>query len=425
MLDPLSEQSAIESLASSNYKCLRRWSTPTAPGVLIDKLYNESTMNRWYIKCSHCGFEQVLDYEQNIKLVNKDGIDTISRVVKPGTYQYVCRKCGKPIDADRWYNGHWVEEKPGKGKRVGFSISQMDAVWLTADNLKQKELQAPSKNYFYNYVVGLPYKDDAYSFVATDVTDNMGNFDVAYSHNGYSKVVVGIDWGAKYHSVVVMGITNNDFFRIIRMFTVDKTTGVNDIEGDLQAIIKQIEPYNPDMIFADAGYNGNYNLKLLSYFGSRRVFDVVTRSAKSNGDVNIHVDENNHKVTIDKLSQALLLLSSLRRGDILFYKNSKAYGIDDMEKLFITHASNVVIKQDERNDTRTHSVVNELIYTRRAGDHLFTAMMYALCAMRVLINKGADINISNILVQPEKTNIQEEYHLSSGNSGVVDTIVDM
>lgn len=153
-LDPLSEQSAIESLASSNYKCLRRWSTPTAPGVLIDKLYNESTMNRWYIKCSHCGFEQVLDYEQNIKLVNKDGIDTISRVVKPGTYQYVCRKCGKPIDADRWYNGHWVEEKPGKGKRVGFSISQMDAVWLTADNLKQKELQAPSKNYFYNYVVG-------------------------------------------------------------------------------------------------------------------------------------------------------------------------------------------------------------------------------------------------------------------------------
>ena len=95
-------QVICESLASSNYKCLRRWSTPTAPGVLIDKLYNESTMNRWYIKCSHCGFEQVLDYEQNIKLVNKDGIDSISRVVKPGTYQYVCRKCGKPIDADRW-----------------------------------------------------------------------------------------------------------------------------------------------------------------------------------------------------------------------------------------------------------------------------------------------------------------------------------
>ena len=67
------------------------------------------------------------------------------------------------------------------------------AVWLTADNLKQKELQAPSKNYFYNYVVGLPYKDDAYSVLDTYVSDNMVYFDVSHSHDGYSKVVLGID----------------------------------------------------------------------------------------------------------------------------------------------------------------------------------------------------------------------------------------
>lgn len=148
-LSPLAEQSAIESMSSSKYKCLRRWSTPTAPGVYIDKLYNESNQMRYYHKCTHCGYEQVIDYEKNIELVNKDGIDTISKVIQPGTYRFICRKCGKPLD--RWYNGFWHEDNPGSGKMVGFSISQLDAVWVSADHLKQQELRAPSKAYFYNY----------------------------------------------------------------------------------------------------------------------------------------------------------------------------------------------------------------------------------------------------------------------------------
>lgn len=148
-LSPLAEQSAIESMSSSKYKCLRRWSTPTAPGVYIDKLYNESNQMRYYHKCTHCGYEQIIDYEKNIELVNKDGIDTISKVIQPGTYRFICRKCGKPLD--RWYNGFWHEDNPGSGKMIGFSISQLDAVWVSADHLKQQELRAPSKAYFYNY----------------------------------------------------------------------------------------------------------------------------------------------------------------------------------------------------------------------------------------------------------------------------------
>ena len=113
-------------MSSSKYKCLRRWSTPTAPGVYIDKLYNESNQMRYYHKCTHCGYEQVIDYEKNIELVNKDGIDTISKVIQPGTYRFICRKCGKPLD--RWYNGFWHADNPGSGKMVGFSISQMDKI---------------------------------------------------------------------------------------------------------------------------------------------------------------------------------------------------------------------------------------------------------------------------------------------------------
>ena len=127
-LNPLAEQSAIESMSSSQFKCLRRWSTPTVPQFGIHKLYTESDQRHWYHKCPHCGYEQVLDYEKNIKLINPKGIDTFAKVVQPDTYQYVCAKCGEPLD--RWYDGHWVADKPKAGRRHGYSISQMDAVWI-------------------------------------------------------------------------------------------------------------------------------------------------------------------------------------------------------------------------------------------------------------------------------------------------------
>ena len=66
----------------------------------------------------------IYDYEKNIKQVSKDGIDTVGMVVRPGTFQFVCQKCGENLD--RWYDARWVAMRPGKGRRHGYSISQMD-----------------------------------------------------------------------------------------------------------------------------------------------------------------------------------------------------------------------------------------------------------------------------------------------------------
>lgn len=126
MISPLAEQSALQSMESSKYKMLRRWSTPTTEGYGIHKLFMESDQRRWVHTCPHCGYEQIMDYNKNIKQVNDSGVDTIGKVVLPGTFQFVCQKCGKPLD--RWYDGKWVATHPGSGRRTGFAISQMDAV---------------------------------------------------------------------------------------------------------------------------------------------------------------------------------------------------------------------------------------------------------------------------------------------------------
>lgn len=123
-LNPLAEQSALQSMQSSKYKIVSRWSTPTVQNYGIHKLYMQSDQRHWVHKCPHCGYEQILDYEKNIKQVSKDGIDTVGMVVRPGTFQFVCQKCGENLD--RWYDARWVAMRPGKGRRHGYSISQMD-----------------------------------------------------------------------------------------------------------------------------------------------------------------------------------------------------------------------------------------------------------------------------------------------------------
>lgn len=105
--------SAEQAMSSSKYKIFNRWSTPTLPQTGIHRLFEQSDQH-WYLhKCEKCNHYNQMSFEDysdegidkggNILLLNPDGVDPIAKTVVPGSYQYVCRKCGRPLD--RWYNG--------------------------------------------------------------------------------------------------------------------------------------------------------------------------------------------------------------------------------------------------------------------------------------------------------------------------------
>ena len=215
------------------------------------------------------------------------------------------------------------------------------------------------------------------------------------------------------HSIVVLGIKETGMIDVIRMFRVKKSVGVDHLEEDLNTIIYTLDNYKPDLILADEGYNMNYNDKLKAYYGINHVYGVETRSARSNGDPVAHFNDNDNKVTIDKLSQVLLLMASLRRGDFRFYKSK--YGLDDMERLFIEHAKNVIIRAEEVENNITHQIEEQLIITRKGGDHLFIAMTYAYVAMRKIIaersNQAIDVSTLGNTVDFEQTDLQKELNV--------------
>ena len=349
-LNPLAEQSALESMQSSKYQMIRRWSTPSISHWGIDGLYEKSDQRKWVITCTHCGYDQVLDYDKNIKLVNPDGIDTVGKVVLPGTYQYVCQKCGKLLD--RWYNGQWVAMTPGAGRTHGYKISQMNAVWLSPDNLKTKEMTSPSKSYFYNYVIGEPYVDSSNRFLESDVLDNLDMEYKPINRSDYSLVSTGIDWGEHWNHIVTMGLRKDSRrLDIIGLHRVPTVTDVEHLDQDVNGVMEEIRKYEPDVILPDSGYSGPNNLLLKKTFGSNRVYEVKVRSAQSNGDINAHFNESDGSVSLDKLTQNMLMMSNMRRGDIHFWRP-----LDQDERLFIQHWDNVVIRTDEDEDPNTKEV---------------------------------------------------------------------
>lgn len=146
------ESSGMESLKSDNkYALIRRWSTPSAPDWGIDKKYQESDQHRWLIKCEHCGYEQEMSFDKNLVVVDESLIDRTSNVVQPNATKYVCQKCGGDLEASRWYNGRWATRYPNSGRSVGYYVSQLNAVWLSSDQIYANFLKSNSRAIFYKH----------------------------------------------------------------------------------------------------------------------------------------------------------------------------------------------------------------------------------------------------------------------------------
>jgi hypothetical protein len=401
------EISAVESMTSSQFKVLRRWSTPTVPDYGIHALFNQSDQRVYMHRCDACGHRQQLDYETNIECLDDDGVDVLAKTVRDGTFRFVCSKCGKPID--RWYNGEWVAKYPertadGGGTR-GYLITQLNAVWISADELKRKELKAKSKQHFYNYVLGFPYQDVALAVQDPDILNHKRSDlpEPLLNRGTYRFISVGIDWGNR-HWVTVRGFRDNGMIDMIRVFSVERARGVANIEADLENIINQIVPYNPDIICADIGDSGNYVDKLIQYFGAGKVYGVkVNPNPRSNGQIQPVWQETRSMVTIDKLTQNKRHISDMKMGRLGFYQ------LQDRDlDLYIHHWKNVVIRDEE--DEKTGEVYQ--IITDRGDDHYAQSSVYSMVGMEHVLepfitqtqeNAFAYTTVNNIM--PQQTDI--------------------
>ena len=136
-------------LGDSDYKIVKKASTPTYFEFGIHQEYLESDQHEYFLRCSKCGVWQIPDWSKNISPA-----PTRDRSVPvPEKVELVCSECGGQLDRTI---GEWRAQQPGALKR-GYRISKLifantDLRALWVDFQTTRNLQD-----FYNSNLGLPF----------------------------------------------------------------------------------------------------------------------------------------------------------------------------------------------------------------------------------------------------------------------------
>jgi hypothetical protein len=208
-------------ISGSDIALIRRVGVPSTPNWGIDKLYNESDMRRWMVKCESCRTQQHIEFPDNV--------DLEAAIV-------ICKKCRKPLDVRK---GEWVAEHPDRDIR-GYHIPR-----LVKPNTNVAEIVKASKKTnpterktHHNKDLGLAYADEEGRLSDEAIAAACRAYAMAPRDGGYrgpNLVTMGVDvastralnvrisehFGERKRALLIARVDNfNEIEKLIRRFNV-------------------------------------------------------------------------------------------------------------------------------------------------------------------------------------------------------------
>ena len=138
-------------------------------------------------------------------------------------------------------------------------------------------------------------------------------------------------------------------------------------------IASALQPYDPDLIIADAGFGADRNAFMMQRFRGRVYacqYNTYTGKSKPVDSWN----ENTRLVTVDKTLKVQRMIHAIKNREIGYYRE------DESLLLLIKHLKNVRI-MDVEDDGQVYQVA-----TRLGDDHLSSCLVYALIGLEKLKN---------------------------------------
>ncbi len=159
-----------------------RWyfSHPSIEGAGIDKYWRMSDQREWFIKCPVCEEWQFLEWPDSIDMAREC---------------YQCKACKAEIKDEVRRKGHFRKKNPN-AEYAGWHIPQLMCAWIPAKKII-KDFKEKEKQYFYNFVLALPYADNK-SKVTLETIKKL--LQPARPRKG--RIMFGVDTGIKIRWVV-------------------------------------------------------------------------------------------------------------------------------------------------------------------------------------------------------------------------------
>lgn len=340
-----------------------RWyfSHPSLAGHGVDVYWQQSDQKEWYITCNGCKKEQTLTWP-----------DSISQEYQ----RYICKNCGNEIPDESRISGRWKnrdgESWDGKVSPSyefsGWHISQLMLYNKSAkDIINAFNDPQKDKQYFYNYVLGLPYIGSEDKISPLTVLKNC----VDEVNEQKDRVIIGMDTGHGIHYVLMnkqgvffydnekeISASKSPYDKIEELLNrFPRSIVISDQGGDLIGV-RQLQAKYPGRVF-------------LCFYQKDRKSVEITRWGENDEFGEVFVDRNRH---------ITLMVEQLRDIGRFRFQGTK-----DEWAEFASHWGNIyrekiMVKEVKDKDNR-ELYGAEYVWKRNGPDHFCHALGYCVVGM--------------------------------------------
>lgn len=332
-----------------------RWyfSHPSIAGHGVDVYWQQSDKKEWVITCPHCSKQQILSWPESVN-------------IEQSIYQ--CKYCKDTLSDECRSRGEW--RPTAQGQFSGYHISQLMCPWISAKSIiEAKNDPRKDEQYFWNYVLGLPYVGSENKITSDVVLKNV----TKEINEQNDRIVIGVDTGLPIH------------------YTIANKQGVF-MHGALNAPSAAYDPYEAlerlllhwgeqAVIVADQGGDLIGIRKLQAKYPGR-VYLVYYRKDRKTNELITWGEDNDRRgtVTVDRNRMFQLMVEQLRDVGRIRLNGS----MEDWTP-WAKHFDNVyrelkVVKESPGKDVSTNYGA-ELIWKRSGPDHYCHTLLYCLVGL--------------------------------------------
>jgi len=355
-----------------------RWyfSHPSLAGHGVDTYWQQSDKKEWFIKCSN-GHEQYLQWPENVKPpVFNEKQEEIEAA------KYICRDCGVELDDNERINGQWKKTSPSNADVAPFSGYHISQLMLYNKSAKDiiKAFNDPQKDkqYFYNYVLGLPYigSDDRIdpSVVLRNCVDIPNDY---YSE----RAIIGADTshGINYVMMNTQGV-----------FYYDRAETITASKDPYDAIREKLNKFEKSVAVFDQGGDLIGVRKLQAEYPGRVFLCFYQKDRKSNDVVRWGEDAEYGIVNVDRNRHLTLLIEQIRDTGRLRLNGTREEWADFAAQFGNIYREVLTVKSQPEKDDKT-LYGNEYVWKRNGHDDYVHALGYALIGLQHFTGREAKI----------------------------------
>lgn len=363
-----------------------RWyfSHPSLAGHGVDVYWQQSDKKEWFIKCDECKTEQTLTWPESISM--ERGI-------------YICKGCGADLHDSVRINGKWMATERRTSTELpafsGYHISQL-MVKPAKEIIKAFNDPLKDKQYFYNYVLGLPFLGSEDRIDPEIVLRNC----VDKVNTQESRVIIGADTGKGIH-YVLMNSEGVFYYDHATQITASKTP-----YDEIRALLKR---FKRSIAVFDQGGDLMGVRQLKEEFPGRVYLCFYRPDRKSKEIVQWGEGEKWDEVHVDRNRMMTLLVEQMRDTGRFTLNGTKEEWSEFASHFGYIYREPVTVKETPEKDN-TGLYGNRYVWKRNGPDHYVHALLYALVGFRKFGGDLAKIvdtestwgpKSSGIIVEPE------------------------